>query len=113
MSRARLKLVEKKETRACACDEGLGRVEYKDGVGSCSHCGLTHREILQAECQLVKGRESYSWVIICCPYCGQSHQHGGGPLSDDPKNHLGFRVSHCMPPFKVFGRQYELVEARG
>lgn len=111
MSRAKLKLVEKRETRACACDLGTGHVKYKDGVGECDRSGMIHREIPQAACELKQAKDGYVWIVKSCPYCGDCHHHSGGPLTDNPRNHLGYRVNHCMPPYKVALRQYRLVEA--
>lgn len=38
---------------------------------------------------------SYAWIVPQCPLCGKRHQHGGGPITGDPRQHLGHRNSHC------------------
>lgn len=44
-----------------------------------------------------KGRENYLLVIPECPFCGETHTHGGGSLEnpDAPFSLQGHRVSHC------------------
>jgi len=46
------------------------------------------------------------WVltVVTCPFCGKSHQHGGGDLSHPPL--LSYRLSHCVTQPS---RDYELV----
>lgn len=45
--------------------------------------------------------KDYELEVVCCPFCGDHHYHGGG---DDRKNLiLGSRCSHCG------GGEYELV----
>jgi len=55
-------------------------------------------------------REGGIWKIIVehCPYCGQSHEHGGGAAARDVPL-LGRRVAHCQTT-GVTG-EYELEEA--
>jgi hypothetical protein len=54
------------------------------------------------------------WKILSCPYCGQSHLHGG---ADEPGNSgLGHRAAHCGGNYsKINEAGYILVEssARG
>ena len=38
-----------------------------------------------AEVQLERGTYSWIWVVPQCPYCGQSHEHYGGPLDAAPQ----------------------------
>ncbi len=42
----------------------------------------------------------YYWgtqfVLAACPYCGAEHLHGGGDPGDDPHDHEGHRLSHCV-----------------
>lgn len=46
------------------------------------------------------------WLLeVQCPFCGDRHQHGGGPLSLDTPD-LGHRISHCARPDRA---DYELV----
>ncbi len=45
-------------------------------------------------------------VRITCPYCGKTHHHGGGPVTEPPV--LGHRAAHCL------GRgEYEIVQNEG
>ena len=37
----------------------------------------------------------WSLVVVCCPFCGDKHVHGGGSGLDDPRRFLSARVSHC------------------
>ncbi len=37
----------------------------------------------------------FQWVLIECPYCGASHRHGAGDLTEAPTDGLSSRVSHC------------------
>lgn len=40
-------------------------------------------------------RESgINMLTVDCPHCGESHTHGGGPVSE-PELRLGHRVAHC------------------
>ena len=36
------------------------------------------------------------WILTIntCPYCGKSHEHGGGGVDEPPA--LGHRLSHCL-----------------
>jgi hypothetical protein len=36
--------------------------------------------------------------LLACPYCGELHIHGGGESGDDPRDHEGHRVAHCLEP---------------
>lgn len=38
----------------------------------------------------------FLWIIQRCPFCKQQHQHGGGTIGEDPRDHLFHRVSHCV-----------------
>lgn len=49
-----------------------------------------------------------TWVVRSCPFCGERHEHGGGPADSDPREFLGFRESHCAD--LDIRRQYRLVE---
>jgi hypothetical protein len=42
-----------------------------------------------ARAVLVRGRYSWIWVVLACPYCGQPHDHYGGPLDRDPYRAAG------------------------
>jgi len=43
-----------------------------------------------------KKTNNHTWIIYQCPFCGFSHNHGGGPATADPVKYLGGRVSHCL-----------------
>ena len=64
----------------------------------------------QAEVQIRKSRSPRDqfWILTVakCPYCGKSHEHGGGRVDEPPA--LGFRVAHCFR--RVAPGEYELVE---
>jgi hypothetical protein len=67
--------------------------------------GIMRREFPIAGVVLEVGMESYSWLVVRCPWCGRAHRHGGGLLaSDDPRAVLSCRAGHdgCGP--------YELVD---
>ena len=50
-----------------------------------------------------------SWVVQCCPFCGQRHTHGAGRGSLAlAKKYLGARVAHCDG--LRGSRAYELVD---
>jgi hypothetical protein len=38
---------------------------------------------------LDRGKYSWVWVVMACPYCGKPHAHYGGPLESDPSRYLG------------------------
>ena len=59
--------------------------------------------------RLVERKETYSWVVVRCPYCMKKHTHGGGFLAGNPRKLLGSRLSHCMDNRQM----YELREVRG
>jgi hypothetical protein len=40
--------------------------------------------------------DGWDLVITACPYCGQPHWHGGGPIANPPDG--GHRLSHCKDP---------------
>jgi hypothetical protein len=44
------------------------------------------------------------WRVLTCPYCGDQHDHGTGPIGTKPTDYLGGRMSHCYP-----GGEYRLV----
>lgn len=58
-----------------------------------------------AAARLRRQPDGYRWIVLACPYCGRKHTHGGGTLTDDPRQHLGPRVAHCH------GGDYLLSEA--
>jgi hypothetical protein len=65
----------------------------------------------QAPAILKPSRGCYLWIVPRCPLCGRKHQHGGGPLTGDPRDCLGHRVAHCDGRAPVGAtRGYELVE---
>jgi len=53
---------------------------------------------LTAPVRLVKGKNSFLWVIDRCPACGKRHEHGGGALHEEPRRYLGHRAAHCTRP---------------
>lgn len=63
----------------------------------------------EAIVRLKAGRNVWLWIMDNCPYCGGSHQHGGGGLGEDPKRLLGHRITHCV---SGEGCGYYLVEAK-
>jgi hypothetical protein len=42
---------------------------------------------------VTKGRDVWD-LTIRCPYCGQKHYHGRGPITGEPSG--GHRVAHCV-----------------
>ena len=66
--------------------------------------------IVRAEVTIRKSQSRHDpiWVLTVarCPYCGRSHEHGGGSVDGPPA--LGFRVPHCLT--RPAPRAYELVE---
>lgn len=50
-----------------------------------------------APVQFVTDRGVWTWRIVRCPYCTQSHDHGG-ERGGDPRAFLGGRIAHCHPP---------------
>lgn len=50
----------------------------------------------------------FLWVVKCCPHCGKTHVHGGGPGDGDPRRLLTHRVAHCVEGECFLG--YDLVE---
>ncbi len=46
--------------------------------------------IVQAH--LERGRYSWMWVVLTCPFCGKPHDHYAGPLDGDPYLYLGQTV---------------------
>jgi hypothetical protein len=75
---------------------------------------VNHVEIIQiADAILERGKYSWVWVVLACPYCGKRHTHYGGPLETDPLRYLGQRmtarcdqtdrrqISSGMPPVKL------------
>jgi hypothetical protein len=54
------------------------------------------------------------WLWECedCPFCGLSHTHGGGLLTEDPRELLSDRTAHCQPfEKKPAVGHYRLVDA--
>jgi hypothetical protein len=41
------------------------------------------------QAHLERGRYSWIWVVLRCPYCGKPHDHYAGPLAGDPYLYLG------------------------
>lgn len=63
--------------------------------------------------RLVAGPKNWLWYFDC-PWCPHrknqpphTHHHGAGDLSEDPRDGLGHRVTHC----NFFEGGYELVDA--
>ncbi len=51
---------------------------------------MTHVELIQiAVVPLDRGKYSWIWVVLRCPYCGKPHKHYGGPLETNPGGVLG------------------------
>jgi len=46
---------------------------------------------------LEEGDTCRLWVVLCCPYCGEQHDHGAGLKfsAHGPEMFLGHRASHC------------------
>jgi len=62
-------------------------------------------EMKTAKATAVRGREAWTWVVACCPYCGREHRHGGG--SRERPALPAHRVAHCNTGEL---RSYTLVE---
>jgi hypothetical protein len=60
--------------------------------------------VILATAELDCGASFRCWRVVSCPYCGESHDHGSGPVNSDPRRYLGGRLSHCFP-----GGEYRLV----
>lgn len=53
------------------------------------------------------GTTRYSLTVLCCPYCGERHHHGGATPEKSkllPGHDFGHRVEHCSDRF--IGRRY-------
>lgn len=50
--------------------------------------------IPNVKAEIIPDGEIYS-LKVKCPFCNETHTHGGGPIDGDPKRYLGDRVSHC------------------
>lgn len=75
-------------------------------------CGI-HRPI--AEVELVeppRNGEAYSWLVLCCPFCGKPHIHGAGTDPREVDSFLGGRVPHCLNGGGNV-REYQLVRREG
>jgi hypothetical protein len=68
----------------------------------------TSHDVTYAEVQIRRSqsRRDPIWIltILECPFCGRSHEHGGGVVGEPPL--LGPRVAHCFRP--VAPGEYEL-----
>jgi hypothetical protein len=48
------------------------------------------------QAHMERGRYSWIWVVLRCPYCGKPHDHYAGPLDGDPYLYLGQMLpAHC------------------
>ena len=59
----------------------------------------TSRDPVYAYALVERSRQCWLLVIPRCPFCGRGHQHGGGPLDEDPRRYLSGRVPHCANSF--------------
>jgi hypothetical protein len=50
------------------------------------------------------------WWVPKCVLCGDSHTHGAGGPDADPRQFLGHRVAHCVPPDHEGAGGYILAE---
>ena len=75
----------------------------------------TDKATVYANAFLKKYRGQNFWIIKNCPYCHTLHQHGGGMIGENPRDYLGWRLSHCIPgiagkgskPFQYYLREVE------
>lgn len=49
----------------------------------------------EVKVRLIVDTKSYTWRIDVCPFCENSHHHGGGHISENPLHLLGARTPHC------------------
>lgn len=71
--------------------------ETMDEAAGCSadYSASTVKHYPEAEAVLQETDQCYLWIVPDCPLCGGKHTHGGGALSNDPRELLGHRVAHC------------------
>lgn len=66
---------------------------------------MTNRTVEQARVIKITRDNLGTWLLtVQCPYCGKTHEHGGGS-GETP--YLSGRGSHCYP--MELQREYELV----
>jgi len=55
--------------------------------------------------------EGWGWEFAeSCPFCGDTHTHGGGDcIRDDPRDFLGRRQNHCVGDTSL--KQYYLIDS--
>lgn len=68
----------------------------------------TEHQSTIALASLVRGNLRNIWVVRRCPYCSKKHTHAAGYAHEDPRQHLGTRIAHCVTPWKYGG--YTLIE---
>ena len=64
----------------------------------------------EAPVLLIRGGDSWPWVMQGCPFCAKRHVHGGGRLDDDRRRLLGLRLAHCLDARPEQAAIYALVE---
>jgi hypothetical protein len=57
---------------------------------------------------VISKKDGFRLLAITCPYCGERHIHGGGPIGDDVQKWGGSRYCHCWKPEHI-GKLYALV----
>lgn len=61
-----------------------------------------------APVRLVDKKTYWNWEVVRCPFCEGTHEHGGIPKSEDPREYLGGRMAHCSPDHYI---PYEVAQA--